>query len=60
MTRPPTNKEVDRRKTLMDDLKKQVNHGIPKEKREKVFQLLEENLECFASKAQTRAWRHLC
>jgi hypothetical protein len=36
MTRPPTNEEVDRRKTLIDDLKKQVNHGIPKEKRKSV------------------------
>ncbi|KZS20882.1 Uncharacterized protein APZ42_012315 [Daphnia magna] len=39
------------RSTLIDDLKRQVNHGIPKDKREKVFQLLEENLECFAADA---------
>jgi hypothetical protein len=51
MTTPPTKEEVDRRRTLIDDLKKQVNHGIPKEKREKVFQLLQENLECFAANA---------
>ncbi|KAI9553765.1 hypothetical protein GHT06_019028 [Daphnia sinensis] len=38
MTSPPTMEERDQRKTLTDDLKKQINHSIPKDKREKVFQ----------------------
>ncbi|KAI9555011.1 pol polyprotein [Daphnia sinensis] len=42
---PPKMKEGDQRRTLTDDLKKQINHSIPKGEREKVFQLLEENLE---------------
>ncbi|XP_045034364.1 uncharacterized protein LOC123475563 [Daphnia magna] len=33
MTRPPTKEEVNQRRRLIDDLKKQVNHGIPKDKR---------------------------
>jgi hypothetical protein len=53
---PPTRKtttweEVEQRRKLIDDLKKQVNHGIPRDKREKVFKILEENLECFAANA---------
>jgi hypothetical protein len=43
--------EVYQWRTIIDDLKKQVNRGIPKDKLEKVFQLQEENLECFAAKA---------
>ena len=35
MTRPPILEEVDQLRTLIDDLKMQVNHAIPKDKREK-------------------------
>ena len=53
---PPTMKittweEVEQRRKLIDDLKKQVNYGIPRDKRVKVFKILEENLECFAANA---------
>ena len=43
--------EVDHRRILIEELKEKANHGISRDRREKLFEILEENLECFAANA---------